>query len=286
VATPLIVQAGGGSNTGYALAALLVGAAGTVFLLMTGLGVREAHAVPAVSTRGLHSYRTAVSGLVSHARAVKPLQRLLWIMISATLGYAMFAGAVLFFIEARPALTDFAALLLAAPTLASLVMAPVWPLVAKRSSKRVAMMSGAIIAGAGFAGVSLAPGPMMTLTALVIAGAGLAAIPVMLWSMAADVVDYGHLQTGERVEARVFGLFTLTQKIASGLALLCVAGGLAVIGQGVEPGIGPAWGLALLVSVLPSGFIGLTAVLASGYQIDHDAHARIVETLTKKPPTR
>lgn len=284
VLTPVIAGALGGQASGYLLAAGILGGLATASLLITGLGVREAPDAPPVAAQGEPSYRRALVELAQFAARTGPLARLLAIMLTATVGFAIFTGALIFHLQARPELAAQLPVLLATPTLASLVAVFFWPLAASIWSKRTAMVAGSLIAAAGFIGVGAAPDVITTLAALAVAGAGLAAIPVMLWSMVADAVDYGHLETGERVEARVFGLFTFVQKTASGIAALALAAGLAAgeAATGVGGAASPDGLIIVLVSLAPVGFMVLTALIAVGYSIDRATHDAVVAALDRK----
>jgi GPH family glycoside/pentoside/hexuronide:cation symporter len=286
--TPVIAASLGGGLAGYAAAAAGLGALAAACLVISGLGVRESPDVPPVSV-GQEGYAGALAELWRFARRTGPLQRLLSIMVAATLGFSIFSGALMFQIQSRPGWAAITPLLLAAPSLASLAAALLWPVAAERSSKRAALAAGALLAGAGFIAFGFADAAAFALAALAVTGAGLAAIPVMLWSMAADAVDYGQLNTGARVEARVFGLFTFLQKIATGLGALIIAAGLAAAG-GAAAGapVAPGWIITGLVSAVPAGFMVITAVIAAGYSIDRSAHAAIARTLSagEEPPTR
>lgn len=279
-ATPVLVTAFGDGRAGYALMAAALGGVAAGILMISGLCVREAAAAPAPARPDLRA-RPALAELWAVARGAGPLQRLLAIMVTATLGFAIFTGAIVFQVESRNDLAAIAGLALAAPSLASLIAAPVWPLAAAATSKRTALLAGALVAGAGFAAFGLADGVASALAALVLTGAGLAAIPVMLWSMAADAVDHGHAATGVRVEARVFGLFTLLQKTATGVAALVITAGLAAAGAEGDAGglVARNWALIALTSILPAVFMAVTALIAAGYKLDREAHAAIMRTL-------
>lgn len=282
-ATPAIVSASPAGGWGYLIAAFCLGALASTCLLITGLSVRPAEGAPPVDGAIDRTIFGAIGASFSFLRANAPLQRLLWVMIASTLGFSMFSGVLLFFIETVPGPGVYAPLLLATPTLASLLAAPLWAMIADLSSKRTALALGAAAASAGFLALAVVSGPGSIGAALAVAGAGMAAIPVMLWSMAADAVDFGHLQTGSRVEARVFGLFTFVQKTAGGIALMSAAAALALIEAGVATGATtdgpPNAALTTLVSLAPAGLFALTALIVLGYPISARMHADIAAAL-------
>ncbi|HCR67395.1 MFS transporter [Oceanicaulis sp. UBA2681] len=280
IATPLIVIRFGDGAAAYTLAAAVFGLLATGALLLTGRGLTDPGIAPLCrqADRPIH---LALQGLVRSVKANRPFQQLLGVMVTAMLGFGAFTASLVYFVNASPMMTDFIPLALAAPTLATILAAPVWPLMARLRSKRDALVIGALVAAIALTSLMAASSAWMVLAGLIVAGAGLAAIPVMLWSMMADTVDHGHSLTGERIEARAFGLMTLVQKIASGLAVIIVAAGFTLFQAAASQAEDPAIISRMFISLFPAACLALTAWIASGYTLDDAAHAAAVENLQK-----
>ncbi|WP_439636264.1 MFS transporter [Oceanicaulis sp.] len=278
IATPLIVAAFGTGVTSYTLAAGLFGVVGTGALLTTGRGLTDPGVAP-LTPEADTPVHLALLGLVRSVKANRPFQLLLGVMVTAMLGFGAFTTSLVYFVNASPMMADLAPAALAAPTLASILAAPVWPVIARLKSRRAALVSGILIAAIALTSLLAANSALMVLTGLVVAGAGLAVIPVMLWSMTADTVDHGHVLTGERVEARAFGLMTLVQKIASGIAVLIVAAGFTFFEPAAVQAETPALIARVFISVFPAACLILTAWIASRYPLEARTHADAVKAL-------
>ncbi|WP_339334293.1 MFS transporter, partial [uncultured Maricaulis sp.] len=151
-----------------------------------------------------------------------PLQRLLALMLLATVSFGLFTQNMLYFLNHVLARPDLTLPVLASPAIAMICTAPLWMMLAARTSKRAAMLAGILTAMAGYLMIAAAPAAStaLTLASVALVGIGSAALPIMFWSMVPDVIDHGELETGIRVEARTFGLTTFVQKCAAGLAAL------------------------------------------------------------------
>tara|TARA_R110000868_G_scaffold124025_3_gene328089 strand:+ start:2764 stop:4158 length:1395 start_codon:yes stop_codon:yes gene_type:complete len=286
IATPLLVQAAAeaGEAAGYRLAAVATGALAATILIISSLAIREPRIMRSVSPSAnvLRDLRELWRFTVRNG----PLQRLLTLMLLATIGFALFTQSQLYFLQhvlQQPALT---APVLAGPALAMIVTAPLWMMLAARTSKRATLMAGLLVAAAGYVLMGFAPAasPGLALLSVAVIGTGSAAIPVMFWSMVPDVIDHGQLQTGLRVEARTFGLTTFVQKCAAGIAAL-VAGGLLAL-SGYAPDIAqPSESLGTitaLVSWLPAAFMLAMVAVVRGYPVSREHHSEIIEQLGRK----
>lgn len=269
---------------GYLIAAALAGAATSILLFGTGAASGETTSPSSapVSTT-VSGYLGAVAKSWTSIARNDPVLRLLAVMAAGTIGYGFFTSTVVFYMQhvfARPELLTLA---LALPALATIIAAPVWAILAARTSKRLTLLAGLFVAITGYLMLSAAAGgsvPVL-LIAVCLAGAGGGAIPVMLWSMMPDAIEHGEAETGERVEARTFGLTTFVQKCAAGLtavtagALLSMSGYDAVTG----PGEFTSAAITAMTSALPAAFMALIALAVWAYPIDRARHAAISERL-------
>ncbi len=288
IATPLIVQMAteSGEGAGYRLAAIITGAFAAVVLLLSSLGIRETPTASQApqATDYLSDLGEVWPGLLRNG----PLQRLLAMMLLATVGFGLFTQNMLYFLNHVLAQPDLVLPALASPALAMILTAPLWMMLAARTSKRLTMLAGLFVATLGYLMIGIAPvgSPALTLASIGLVGVGSAALPVMFWSMLPDAVDYGQAQTGSRIEARTFGLTTFVQKCAAGLAAL-LAGGL-LAWSGYEPDAGQTASarsaITAMISWLPAACMLAVAMIVRGYALDRKRHREIIAQLSGQEP--
>ena len=288
VLTPLIagqVLAGGASEgTGYAVAALAIGALSATFLFacarLVGEPVRPGLARPAPG------FRAAMTGMLAAARHNPPFRTLIGLIVLGTIGGGFFTHNALYFMTHVIGRPDAITLVLASSALATVFAAPAWVILAGRTSKRTSLMTGLAVAAVGYLLLGFASGPdlLVPLIGVIIAGAGGAAIPVMLWSMVPDTIEHGEAETGERVEARSFGLTTFAQKTAVGITVLLAGGLLSLAGYGesAAPSEDALLAIRLMVSALPAGIFIATLFWVRTYPINAARHAEILKQLAER----
>ena len=271
-----ILAAAGQANAvpAHALSALTIGAIAGLVLLLCARAMRTAPPLP--TAPGQSSLSTDLLVLWSALRASQPFQSLLVVMLLGTLGYGLLTQSLLYLANHVLRQPGLVPLILATPVLTMIVAAPLWMLLAARTSKRTAMVCGLALACLGYVALGVSPASLVTpaLAAIAMIGIGSAAIPVMFWSMLPDVVDQGHARSGVRVEARTFGLATFVQKTASGLTALAVGGLLAASGYNPDGITTEAvTTIRLMTSWLPAIASGLMIVTIWRYPIDRAGHA-------------
>lgn len=286
IATPLLVQstAHAGERTGYILAAFVIGALIVAILLGSSLATREPDQPRPVAPNA--NIRQDILELWSATRRNGPLQRLLVLMMLATIGFALFTQSQLYFLNHVLNAPDLTAPVLAGPALAMIITAPLWMMLSARTSKRSTMICGLLVAAAGYVLMGLAPigGAPVILVAVCLIGAGSAAIPVMFWSMLPDVIDHGELSTGIRVEARTFGLTTFVQKCSAGLAALLTGGLLTLTGYDPDaaPGAHALESITAMVSWIPAAFMLAMVVVTRRYPVSREQHRSIISRLADR----
>lgn len=109
-------------------------------------------------------------------------------------------------------------------------------------------------------------------------GAGGYVLPL---SIAADVIDYDELQTGQRREGAFFGLWTLTMKLVAALAILLVGVALDLIGYipNQPQSEFTLWGLKLLYGPIPALFFLGSLLLFRHFPLTRETHADIQKQL-------
>lgn len=282
---PLVVQAAGAGREGlgYGLAALCAGGLAAGLLLACSRMVREPARAATGTPDTTPSLRADLAELSRSVGRNAPLRQLLALMACGTIGYGLFTHAMVYFLTHRLDRADLVAPTLALSALAVLVCAPLWSLLAQRLSKRSVLTAGLVVTTAGYAGLGVVPAgaPAGLFLTVGVIGGGSAAIPVMLWSMLPDAIDYGQSRSGRRVEARTFGLTTFVQKCAAGLTGL-LAGGLLSL-SGYVADTPPAGALAAITGMtawLPAGFMLAGLAVMWGYPIDRARHRAILASIT------
>ena len=163
-----------------------------------------------------------------------------------------------------------------------------WTFASRYMGKRLAWLSGLVIAGLGPVGLYFVQSPdvhtVYVLLALYSAGSG--ATAVNFWSIVPDTVEYGELRSGVRGEAFIFGFVTLVQKAALGASSAFLGVYLGWIGYAANQvqSAETLAGLKLLITLVAgSGLIASFAVMYF-YQLDSARHAEIVEEIAARKP--
>ena len=283
IATPAIVagMAAQGEAMGYQIAALIAGGLAALLLFVSSRSVGEKPV--AQSTLRPATCGADFKAMWTSARGNTPLLRLLAVMVLATIGYGFFTSSLLYFAQHVLLQPDLVTPILGISALATLISAPLWAMLAARTSKRTALIAGLALAALGYLLFGLAPSSqtLWILVAACIAGTGGAAIPVMLWSMLPDAIDHNQARTGTRVEARSFGLMTFVQKTAAGLTVLMAGGLLGVTGYSanIDPSPNALVAIEAMVAWLPAVFMFAVIAVIRLYPIDRDAHIKALHTL-------
>ncbi len=112
-------------------------------------------------------------------------------------------------------------------------------------------------------------------------GAGGYVLPV---SIAADVIDYDELLTGQRREGAFFGLWTLTMKLVAALAIALVGVTLDLIGYvpNQVQSASTLWGLKMLYGPVPAFFLFLSFLVFLRFPLTRESHAEIQRQLQER----
>ena len=150
----------------------------------------------------------------------------------------------------------------------------------KKFGKRNMVLAGAVLCVASMGLVLIAPTSYpMLLVAAVMRGFGEAPFYGCIFTMLADVIEYGHWKTGLRVHALVFSAFTVGQKLGGGLAAWIIGHLMESSGfTGLEVEIPSA--VAMVKNLYIWGSVlawGLVAVLMIIYHLDKQYNTIITE---------
>jgi GPH family glycoside/pentoside/hexuronide:cation symporter len=237
VGTPVLVSfASSLSSPGLAplFAASLVGLLAGL-ALWTSSQLMDEPNLPVESDAG-HRFGAELAQLFRSVLHERRFRILICVMILCTLSFGLHTQTVLYWLEYQLQLPALAPVALAVPALAMILTAPLWAFLAHRISKTATLCVGLLIAAAGYAGLALLPqaAAVPAIAFLVVAASGNACLPVMFWSLMPDAIDQHASRTGERIEARLFGLATFAQKSAAGLAALVIGVLLSLSGYVAE----------------------------------------------------
>ncbi len=113
------------------------------------------------------------------------------------------------------------------------------------------------------------------------AGVGVAPSFVLIWTMAADTVEYGEWKTGVRAEGLTYSLIGFSQKFAAGLSGAISGWMLSLTGYVPNVVQTPAAlnGILWQMTVVPVIFASLSMLFIYFYNIDQDTYYEILEAL-------
>jgi GPH family glycoside/pentoside/hexuronide:cation symporter len=176
-------------------------------------------------------------------------------------------------------------LIMATIFVVGIVALPLWTWTSRRLNKRLAYIIGMLF----FAAVLLVLINVTPTTPLVIililcllAGIGVSAAHVIPWSMIPDAIEYGELATGKRHEGMFYSLISLSQKIASSIAIPLALLMLDRTGYIPNSAVQPAnavRGIRLLVGPIPAILLGIGILFAILYPLGREGYTRIAQEL-------
>jgi glycoside/pentoside/hexuronide:cation symporter, GPH family len=264
----------------YALAALVIGALATASFLLCFVSVREPDAG---GTSAPLMLLPDARQFLRVARGSGPLLRVLLGKFLITFALSMQARNMVYFFKYVLGAVEAVRYALPLLTAASVISVPLWVWVIRRSSKRTAWILGSV-ATAGFAACLQLPVQLPLPVAIGLLGAvaaGSTAYGVCFWAMLPDTVEYNEWRFGRRDEAKVFGIASLTQKIAMGLSAICAGVYLEACGFAANQAQSPSSLEAIrsVMGLIPALGAVLSLLVMRGYRLDDAAHRTIVMAL-------
>jgi GPH family glycoside/pentoside/hexuronide:cation symporter len=161
----------------------------------------------------------------------------------------------------------------------SVAAVPLWIALGQRFDKKSLLLAGQAIVGVGTASMGLlGAGDIFPVCAICgVCAFGAASLEVNFASLAADVIDYDELQTGERKEGVYFAVWALARKSAMGIGGGMV--GFLLAASGFEPnaeqGQSALAAIRAMESVIPAaGFIASMLAFLP-FSLTCEAHARV-----------
>ena len=248
----------GSAKGAFLGAALLFAGVGTVILLIVGATYREA--VPPRSGDPV-PLRTAFRALLAN-RAFVSLAAAMMAMIAAT---TALNKSVLYYFKYFVGDEAAGQLALAAMMAVSGAAIPLWMLLARRTGVRrlwfiATGLCIALLLMFAVGDIHRAGAMQLFLIALQV---GIVGLNFALWAMLPDAVDAGERATGVRVEAALFGMVALLQRVSIGLATGLLGLSFARAGYAANMAQSPATlaGMRAAIVILPLAFFIASALL-------------------------
>lgn len=162
---------------------------------------------------------------------------------------------------------------------------PIWNYASRRLNKRLAYIVGiAFWAVVQLVLVTIQPsiglGPILFLC--VLAGIGVGAAHVLPWSIIPDAIEWGELKIGERHEGMFYSLITLSQKVASSIAIplaLLVLSGTGYIPNSLEQPASAILGIRIVAGPIPAALLCIGILFAALYPLGRDSYTHITQEL-------
>jgi GPH family glycoside/pentoside/hexuronide:cation symporter len=244
----------------------------------------QAHRPPL--TPSLHS-----TSLLADIRSVfrnTAFQNILGLYLCGWMGIQLTAAMLPYFVDTWMGLSESHVARMALSVQGTAIaMVMVWERVAKLSGKRTVFMSGAPLAIMALTAlITLQPGEVFMMYGLgIVAGAGVATMYMVPFSMLPDVVDLDELETGMRREGLYFSAVVFLQKLGIATALFASGTLLNMTGFAAQASTQPEqalWAIRLLIGPLPAVLLLGSLWFAYQYPIDRQRHQQILLALHDK----
>jgi GPH family glycoside/pentoside/hexuronide:cation symporter len=172
--------------------------------------------------------------------------------------------------------------------ISAIIALPFWEYASRRWDKRRAYIYGVTFwAVVQIVLITLNSGSSMTLlfTLCILAGIGVGAAHVLPWSIIPDAIEWDEYETGQRHEGMFYSLVTLTQKIASAVAVPLVLLLLELTGYVPNAAVQPAstmLGIRVVIGPIPAILLSAGIVFAMRYPLSRERHSEIRQALRER----
>jgi GPH family glycoside/pentoside/hexuronide:cation symporter len=183
-------------------------------------------------------------------------------------------------------------LVMAVIFITAILFLPFWEWSSRHWNKRLAYCAGiAFWAVVQIVLISLNPTTPIALIVFLcfLAGIGVSSAHVLPWSIIPDAIEWDEWQTGERHEGMFYSLVTLSQKIASSIAIPLVLLILQWTGYTPTAEIQPAGallGIRLAIGPIPALMLCGGIIFSILYPLSRESHQRIVKELENRRAAR
>jgi GPH family glycoside/pentoside/hexuronide:cation symporter len=196
-----------------------------------------------------------------------------------SIGAALPATLVLFYVEHVLRAPGLAEVFLSLYFVSGFAFLPAWTRVARRVGKKAAWLSAmAVNVGAFVFALFLGPGDVVEFGAVcVVSGIGFGAGLVLPNSLVSDAIDFDELQSGQRRDGLYFGLWSIVTKLSAAVgaaAALPVLKWSGYVAQGEQPETA-LLALRLLYAGVPIACYAAGLALAARFPIGEEEHRHI-----------
>lgn len=205
--------------------------------------------------------------------------RQLWLVfgIAATVGVCMpfFVKNIIYYAKYNLQAEQWAAAALLALTIGQIFGLPFWTMLSNHTSKAtVGRLSHALLLLGLATFYVFAKTEYSFVASVALVGIALGGIHSTNWSLVPDTVEYGLANLGLRVEAAIFGFFTLTNKVGLGIGAGLI--GLTQSTLNFQPNVDqpPATldGILAMMVLMPAFAAVICLIALRYYVIDHQTH--------------
>ena len=176
-------------------------------------------------------------------------------------------------------------LIMATIFIVAIIALPLWVWTSRRLNKRLAYIIGMVFFGAVLlVMINLtSTTPLYLLLILcVLAGIGVSAAHIIPWSIIPDAIEYGELKTGERHEGMFYSLISLSQKVASSVAIplaLLVLDRTGYIPNSTQQPASAVQGIRILAGPIPAAMMCIGILFAILYPLGRERYTQIAREL-------
>ena len=162
---------------------------------------------------------------------------------------------------------------------------PLWVWTSRRLNKRLAYIIGMLFFGTVLLvmiNLTSATPLSVILILCVLAGIGVSAAHVIPWAIIPDAIEYGELKTGERHEGMLYSLISLSQKVASSVAIplaLLVLDRTGYIPNSTVQPSSAVLGIRILTGPIPAAMMCIGILFAVLYPLGRERYTQIAREL-------
>lgn len=266
-------------RTGFATMGALLGGLIVLSGLIAFYGSREVPPVPSGECLSLRAFLRNLAGTLQN----RPFRIMIFTFAVMTLGGAIHQPLTVYVFRDWLGMEQQLPTIMLLYVVSIVLSLGVWTRLARRVGKNRAFQCcilWSVVVLSAFPLLRADMPPALFYCFIIFAGLGAGGY-VLPTAIAADVIDYDELHTGQRREGAFFGLWTLTMKLIAALAIAFV--GVALDGIGYVPNqpqsSATLWGLVLLYGPVPAFFLFLSFLVFLRFPLTRESHAAIQHQL-------
>ena len=279
---PRIVGALGpeGAST-YVIAAGLTGLVSLPFFWICFAATREPARLAEANPEGFgpRALLDDMRATIAMARVNGPLLRIFGCIVVSSLAFTMTNKCLVYYVTYYVGRADLVPALVPLAFVVNFAFAPIWARVAQATSKRNAWLTANIASAVAYLlfFFSTSRDPYVAGALIAFISAGNIAYQVLFWAMLPDTVEYNAWRTGQRHDAKVFGVASFAKQLALGLNGALLGAMLVWIGYAPNRAQTPETllGLKAVMALFPLAGVAVSAALVWGYPLDQSFHRRI-----------